>query len=247
MSLLSWILVILAGVLIWRFLASRGDMVDSRNGTPTREKLTDKREDVEFAEEPSVTAEACDRGKTFHVVNGHVGDTCESVTTGTTTTSTTTEATSIGLAEASAASTATGTMAMTSMSLPIQMEVDEKYAAEYSQELTSTSASQQGSSNNSNQTVETKDNGVSLKKGASLAEGIQVWYYGLLRNDGADGVLVHCGKDGWQDIKDVWMDRQDDGSFKATLHEDASKEVNICFKDTADHYDDNSGWNWTVK
>lgn len=97
---------------------------------------------------------------------------------------------------------------------------------------------------------EAKTNGVSVTRSGGRAEGgsdiLGINYHGLLVNDGADGVLVRYGRDGWQDVKDAWMEKQPDGSFAATLKDTSKKELNLCFKDTADHFDNNNGWNWST-
>lgn len=92
------------------------------------------------------------------------------------------------------------------------------------------------------------DNGVAVCNANAGNQGeLTIRYAGILRNDGADGVLLHHGTDGWNDTRDDWMKMDSDGTFSITLKADNANEVNFCFKDTADHFDDNNSWNWSVK
>lgn len=75
---------------------------------------------------------------------------------------------------------------------------------------------------------------------------VHINYQGLLRNSGADEVFIHYGVDGWHNLKTTRMQRMSDGIFGAELRADASREINVCFKDSANNWDNNSGWNWKV-
>jgi hypothetical protein len=92
------------------------------------------------------------------------------------------------------------------------------------------------------------NNGVEVSQDpVGVNHDVQVKYAGLLKNDGADYILLHCGVDGWKNTKDVWMNRDQDGNFAASIKAAAAHEVNICFKDTANNWDNNNGWNWRVR
>jgi hypothetical protein len=92
------------------------------------------------------------------------------------------------------------------------------------------------------------DNGVHVsKESVKTKDSVDVTYAGLLRNSGASGVLLHCGFDGWREPSDIWMTRDVDGSFRTSVKADAKSEINMCFKDTADNWDNNNGWNWCVR
>jgi hypothetical protein len=69
-------------------------------------------------------------------------------------------------------------------------------------------------------------------------------YQGLLRNSGADEVYLHYGIDGWKDVNTVKMSKMHDGIFGAEIKASGSHEINFCFKDSANNWDTNSGWNW---
>lgn len=75
---------------------------------------------------------------------------------------------------------------------------------------------------------------------------VEIKYNGLLKCDGADIVYLHYGHDGWNNSCTKPMFRQNDGSFLATVPAFGDHEVNFCFKDSADHWDNNNGWNWNV-
>lgn len=74
---------------------------------------------------------------------------------------------------------------------------------------------------------------------------VEVNYKGLLANSGADAVWLHYGFDGWKNVSTVPMTRRADGSFSTTVTCQGDRQMNFCFKDGADHWDNNSGWNWS--
>lgn len=73
---------------------------------------------------------------------------------------------------------------------------------------------------------------------------VQLHYHGLLKNEGASEVYLHYGFDGWKESSTVKMERTSEGDFTAFIHASADQEMNFCFKDSANHWDNNSGWNW---
>ncbi|MGE5509262.1 MAG: carbohydrate-binding protein [Chitinophagales bacterium] len=81
---------------------------------------------------------------------------------------------------------------------------------------------------------------------AQKNQNVEVKYNGLLKCAGADVVFLHYGQDGWKNCATKPMFRQNDGSFYATVTATGDHEVNLCFKDSADHWDNNNGWNWNV-
>lgn len=78
------------------------------------------------------------------------------------------------------------------------------------------------------------------------AEPVHIHYDGLLKNCGADAVYLHYGFDNWdhQTIRTEKMHQQPDGSFYLSINPGHHREINYCFKDSADHWDNNNGWNW---
>ena len=80
----------------------------------------------------------------------------------------------------------------------------------------------------------------------SVGRNVTVNYKGLLVNNGADSVYMHCGVDGWKHPRTVAMQRANDGSFVSSITFNEGTRVEFCFKDGADHWDNNSGLDWHV-
>lgn len=74
----------------------------------------------------------------------------------------------------------------------------------------------------------------------------RIGYHGLLAASGADRVYLHYGFDGWRNPRTVPMSPFLDG-FTATIPIEGLEELNFCFKDSADNWDNNSGWNWKAR
>lgn len=88
------------------------------------------------------------------------------------------------------------------------------------------------------------DNRISMEPGTPhKGEETRIEYRGLLAQSGADAVWLHCGFDGWKDIQDLRMDRTPQG-FACTTRIKGSREMNFCFKDSANNWDNNNGNNW---
>lgn len=73
-----------------------------------------------------------------------------------------------------------------------------------------------------------------------------VVYDGLLKNAGADRVFIHYGFDGWTNPGTEEMRREQDGNFSGSILMQGTSECNFCFKDSADNWDTNNGWNWST-
>ncbi|WP_334110727.1 carbohydrate-binding protein [Thermodesulfitimonas autotrophica] len=73
---------------------------------------------------------------------------------------------------------------------------------------------------------------------------VMIRYNGLLAKSGADRVYVHYGFDGWKNVNTAEMRREPDGSFAISLPVQGTSELNFCFKDSANNWDNNNGWNW---
>lgn len=81
---------------------------------------------------------------------------------------------------------------------------------------------------------------------ARRGETIRVNYQGLLKNSGAQSVYLHYGFDQWNSPQTMRMERSEDGIFRADVHVSGSNEMNFCFKDCANNWDNNSGHNWNI-
>ena len=79
-----------------------------------------------------------------------------------------------------------------------------------------------------------------------FGDTVHVNYDGLLKNSGASEVYAHYGFDGWKNSNTVKMDKKSNGVFSVEIPVHASHEINLCFKDAADNWDNNSGWNWKI-
>jgi hypothetical protein len=91
------------------------------------------------------------------------------------------------------------------------------------------------------------DDRISLEPGTpGKGEKVRIEYRGLLAQSGADSVWLHCGFDGWGNTHDIHMPRTVQGTFSCSAEVQGSREMNLCFKDSADNWDNNNGQNWTV-
>ena len=91
------------------------------------------------------------------------------------------------------------------------------------------------------------DDRIAIEPGTpSKGDNVIVEYRGLLAQSGADSVWLHCGYDGWNKTQDIHMSRHAHGGFSCSTQVQGSKEMNICFKDSANHWDNNNGQNWTI-
>lgn len=92
------------------------------------------------------------------------------------------------------------------------------------------------------------NNGVKVSKTA-IKEGdeIVLSYNGFLAKNGASNVYAHIGYgDSWENIDNIPM-KLDKGIFKANLKIKSSNNLNICFKDDFDNWDNNSHNNYSFK
>lgn len=92
------------------------------------------------------------------------------------------------------------------------------------------------------------DNNISIelpeiKKGDKTS----VRYNGVLTNSGAEKVYLHYGYDGWQSPETVPMRRDSFGNFTTEIKVNGNSEMNFCFKDNANNWDNNNGANWKVE
>lgn len=78
-----------------------------------------------------------------------------------------------------------------------------------------------------------------------LGERCRISYEGLLKKSGADQVFLHCGYGAsWSNAEDIPMFNTATGSVcDVSMREDGL--FSFCFKDSADHWDNNHGQNWT--
>lgn len=83
----------------------------------------------------------------------------------------------------------------------------------------------------------------------TTGEEITILYNGLLSNSGADQVYLHYGygtAQAWSGVKDVKMEKTERGWVKKFTVDDSSR-LNLCFKDSANNWDNNNGINWSFE
>ncbi|KJS68475.1 MAG: hypothetical protein JL50_05825 [Peptococcaceae bacterium BICA1-7] len=88
--------------------------------------------------------------------------------------------------------------------------------------------------------------GVEVKQ-AAYGNEATVLYTGLLAKSGADQVYLHCGfgdPTHWQNVTTQRMDRTPRGWEKTVRL--AENKATFCFKDSANNWDNNSGYNWMI-
>lgn len=89
--------------------------------------------------------------------------------------------------------------------------------------------------------------GVEVRQ-AAFGNEATVVYNGLLARSGADQVFLHCGfgeSDHWQNVSTQYMDRTPRG-WEKTIRMTDNKAI-FCFKDSANNWDNNSGYNWIIR
>lgn len=83
----------------------------------------------------------------------------------------------------------------------------------------------------------------------TLGDDIKIKYKGSLALDGAQKVFLHMGfgYGEWEHVQTIPMRKTRDGGWSATLKAEDGSCLNFCFKDDADHWDNNAGRNWTYE
>ena len=72
---------------------------------------------------------------------------------------------------------------------------------------------------------------------------VDIHYKGILYENGADSMWIHYGFDGWNNATDLQMQRQGN-SFYCKIKAEGRKDINLSFRDSANHWDNNGGLNW---
>lgn len=77
---------------------------------------------------------------------------------------------------------------------------------------------------------------------------INITYNGLLSKSGADQVFIHCGygdPNNWREVSTLNMERTPKGWEKNVPMKDHT--LIFCFKDSANNWDNNNGFNWIAR
>lgn len=93
-----------------------------------------------------------------------------------------------------------------------------------------------------------EENGITLsKKTIYSGDKIKLFYNGLLAQSGASIVYLHIGfGDMWENSSYIPM-QLEEGVFSSEIDIDGSGSFEVCFKDCADNWDNNSGQNYVYK
>lgn len=91
--------------------------------------------------------------------------------------------------------------------------------------------------------------GVKVKPIADDGKEVSILYNGPLAKPGSGQVFLHCGFgkiNEWDGVNDYPMEPGDDG-WEKTLKIDTGNNLNFCFKDGSDNWDNNNGDNWAYR
>ncbi|HHV98498.1 MAG TPA: carbohydrate-binding protein [Clostridiaceae bacterium] len=90
------------------------------------------------------------------------------------------------------------------------------------------------------------ENGVSVSPALpTVGEKVKIIYDGLLSKSGATHVYAHVGFGSkWENVYDYQMKRTDTG-FEVSIPVTRPEAINVCFKDCANNWDNNSGKNYS--
>ncbi len=91
--------------------------------------------------------------------------------------------------------------------------------------------------------------GVQVKPLTEDGKKVSILYKGPLSEKGAERIYLHCGygnQQNWSYTSDQPMERTQAGWEKMiSLQEGA--QLNFCFKDSQENWDNNDGVNWTYR
>lgn len=90
------------------------------------------------------------------------------------------------------------------------------------------------------------NNGVTISPSVpTVGDTVKVFYDGLLAKSGAEHVYAHVGYgSNWNNTQDYLMNKSGTG-FELNVPVSKSDTFNICFKDCANNWDNNSGKNYS--
>lgn len=91
------------------------------------------------------------------------------------------------------------------------------------------------------------NNGVSINPAMpAVGDLVKIFYDGILVKNGATHLYAHVGfGNKWDNVSDIKMDKSEMG-FVASVTVPDSDTMNICFKDCANNWDNNSGKNYSI-
>lgn len=83
----------------------------------------------------------------------------------------------------------------------------------------------------------------------TFGDHVTVIYNGTLAKSGADQLWLHMGygpHQSWQQVNDFPMMKTGRG-WERTFQVTNDSRLNFCFKDSANHWDNNNGVNWSME
>jgi len=93
-----------------------------------------------------------------------------------------------------------------------------------------------------------KDMEKGVEVNPTFGNQVNICYNGLLSNSGADQVYLHCGYSdprNWREVITDRMERTARGWEKSVPMKNHT--ITFCFKDSANNWDNNNGFNWIAK
>lgn len=94
------------------------------------------------------------------------------------------------------------------------------------------------------------DQGVAVKPTPITSESkVKVIYSGLLMKDGADALWAHTGygkNNAWHGSQYLQMQNKGD-KYELDFDVKGTSRLNLCFKDSANNWDNNNGLNWSYE
>jgi len=90
--------------------------------------------------------------------------------------------------------------------------------------------------------------GIKIEPMNQESRDVKIIYSGLLAKSGAEHVYLHAGfgkRRGWEKVSDQLMENTARGWEKTIIMDKKDDQLNFCFKDCANNWDNNHGENWT--
>lgn len=83
----------------------------------------------------------------------------------------------------------------------------------------------------------------------TLGDELKIKYKGALAESAAGKIYLHAGfgTEAWEKILDVPMKKTRDGGWSVTIPVDEPSNLNFCFRDEAQNWDNNQGRNWSYQ
>lgn len=86
------------------------------------------------------------------------------------------------------------------------------------------------------------------KSNMAVGDQVTITYKGWLAENGAENVYAHLGYgEAWEELSDVKMKKEKNGEFKAKLKLKTAGELNMCFKDDWNNWDNNNSSNYSFE